>query len=68
MNRDNLKIELEKARQRVSGFDAIDGRVIRDPGTIMAALECGLLRPESGAQYDAYVMLEDATKDIDRSL
>lgn len=51
--------EVEKAEARVAEMDATDGFEDRGLGTILMALEAGLRNPESGAQYDAYVMLRD---------
>jgi len=50
---------LAAARKRVAAFDKADGFADRSPGTIMAALEAGLRRPETCAAYDALVMLQD---------
>lgn len=54
--------EIEKAKRRIAMMDKIDGWKPRDPGTIAAALECGLMRPETGAQYDALVMLQEVAQ------
>ena len=51
--------EVAAARQRVADLDEIDGFADRAMLTILLALEAGLRRPESAAQYDAYVMLQD---------
>lgn len=45
------------ARERVTAMDRVDGGD-RLFGTIQSALEAGIRRPSTGAQYDAYVMLE----------
>lgn len=52
--------QMAKARIRVAHLDRVDGGD-RSLGTIWAALDTGLRRPKSGAQYDALVMLEDLT-------
>ncbi len=54
-----FKVEVEKARKRVRGMDCVDGFKDRYLSTILFALECGLKNPETGAQFDAYVMLEE---------
>lgn len=48
-----------KARARVHEMDKSDKSKARDLGTIMTALQCGLLHPDTGAQFDALVMLEE---------
>lgn len=57
------------AKQRVKNMDKLDGRCVCDPGTIMAALSCGIAEcdsdfsyPNADALFDAYVMLENARK------
>jgi len=47
------------ARQHVTKMDQTDGFRDRDMKTILFALQCGLNRPETNAQFDALVMLED---------
>jgi len=54
-----FEADVQAARQRVSDFDEIDGFPNRDLGVILAALEAGLRDTTNGAQYDAYVMLQD---------
>ena len=55
--------QMERAKKRVASMDKLDGWKPRDPGTIVAALECGLKRPDTGAQFDALVMLMDAHRE-----
>ena len=50
---------MDDARKRVAAMDRIDGVCDRHLATICAALEAGLKRPETGAQFDALVMLLD---------
>jgi hypothetical protein len=50
--------QMLRAQERVAQMDAIDGFKDRALATIHAALKCGLQRPETGAAYDALVMLE----------
>jgi len=57
--RSAFEAEMKKARRRISKLDAVDGCRDRLPGTIMAALEAGLIMPESGAQFEALVMLQE---------
>jgi hypothetical protein len=52
---------LGEARDRVQSMDETDGFKDRYSGTIYAALEAGLKNPESGAAFDALVMLRDVT-------
>ena len=60
--------EVAEARKRVMSFDEGDGFNDRGLLTILFALEAGLRHPETGAQYDAYVMLRDvACEDKTRS-
>jgi hypothetical protein len=47
-------------------MDVVDGIADRSPGAILAALECGLLNPETGAQFDAFVMLQDLNVSIQK--
>lgn len=65
----NFDAEYANAKERVGRFDQLDRRKDREPGTILAALEAGLRHPETGAQFDALVMLKDvveATKGVAR--
>ena len=55
----SFESEMAKARTRVAEMDEVDGSKDRKTLTIMLALEAGLKNPESGAQYDALVMLND---------
>lgn len=55
--------EISKARERVKQMDEIDGFPDRHIKTILFALIAGLKRPETGAQFDALVMLEDICLD-----
>lgn len=48
---------LKKAEENVAALDAVDRWQNRRISTIYAALECGLRRPETNAQYEALVML-----------
>lgn len=59
MTEDELDIAIRKARERVTQMDATDGHKDRLPGTMYQALRCGLLYPQTGAHFDALVMLED---------
>ena len=54
--------KLKEARERVEEFDKVDGIKDREIGTIIEALTAGIAVPESGAQYDALVMLMDIRK------
>jgi len=49
--------QLKNAIRRVEAMDEIDGTECNDPTAILAAMECGIKQPESGAQFDAYVMM-----------
>jgi hypothetical protein len=51
--------KVAEARARVESMDEHDGFKDRLPGTILAAVYCGINMPESEAIFDAYVMLED---------
>lgn len=62
MTREEFDRAKYEARQRVTGLDAMDGHKDRELSTILSALEAGLLRPETGACFDALVMLEDIAK------
>jgi hypothetical protein len=50
---------VREARRRVVSMDMTDGFVDRYLPTILMALECGLRNPALGAEFDAYVMLQD---------
>ena len=43
---------------------AADGFGDRELSTILSAMKCGLMRPETGAQFDAYFMLADLNEKI----
>lgn len=49
---------IRKATSDVKAMDAIDGAEDNSLVTVLFAMEAGLKNPESGAQYDAYVMLK----------
>lgn len=51
--------KIAKAENNVKSLDQYDGFKDRYLGTILAALEAGLNRPETNAHYDALVMLRD---------
>ena len=51
-----------KARRNVQRLDACDGFADRNIGTVLDALDCGLRFPETNAQFDALIMLEDIVK------
>lgn len=51
-----------KAIANVAALDAVDGFKDRELSTIYFALEAGLKKPETNAQFDALVMLEDLVK------
>jgi len=59
MTGEEFKAGVAAARKRVSIMDSIDGFKDRFMGTILAAMKAGILFPETGAHFDAYVMLED---------
>jgi hypothetical protein len=50
---------MARARDRVKSLDSVDEFEDRSIQTIASALECGLKRPETEAQYDALWMLKD---------
>ena len=50
---------LNKARKAVAALDGIDGCKDRELKTILMALVCGLNHPETNAQFEALVMLDD---------
>lgn len=54
---------VKAAMQRVKQMDEIDGQADRALETIIAALRAGLNHPETGAHFDAYVMLLDLAKE-----
>ena len=51
-----------RAELRVAELDKVDGYADRHADTIMAAMEAGLKKPESGALFDAFVMLRDVAE------
>ena len=57
-----------KARKNVDDMDAVDGFQDRNSGTVLAALECGLKNPDTNAQFDALVMIEDILSNERRTL
>jgi hypothetical protein len=59
MTVEEFKAGVAAARKRVSTMDSIDGFKDRFLGTILAAMKAGIFFPETGAHFDAYVMLED---------
>ena len=50
------------AELRVAELDKVDGYADRYANTILAAMEAGIKIPESGALFDAFVMLRDVVK------
>lgn len=54
---------VKEAMQRVKEMDEIDGQADLSLETIIAALRAGLLNPETGAHFDAYVMLLELAKE-----
>ena len=62
MSKKEFDARMKQARDRVRQLDQADGFQDRYAGTIYQALLCGLQRPETGAQYEALVMLEDVYK------
>jgi hypothetical protein len=62
MTKEAFDAKVAEARKNVEALDRIDGFADRDPKTILFALEAGIRNPDSGAQYDAYVMLKDLCK------
>ena len=66
MNRVDFDDCAREARRRIEQMDVVDGIADRSPGAILAALECGLLNPETGAQFDAFVMLQDLNVSIQK--
>jgi len=62
MTLDEFKAHVATAKERVSKMDAVDGFKDRHVGTILAALKAGIMYPETGAQFDAYVMLDECVK------
>ena len=55
---------LAKAENNVKDLDGHDGYKDRDLRTILAALEAGLINPETNAHFDAYVMLKEVVTKI----
>lgn len=51
--------KVQEAEKRVKDMDEYEGFQERSIGTIITALDAGLKIPESGAQFDALVMLKD---------
>ena len=47
------------AKKRISKMDAIDGFKDGAVETLLAALKAGICFPDTGAQFDAYVMLDE---------
>ncbi len=62
MEHQEFQMLLKEAMKRVASLDKADGFRDREPATIRAALQCGILRPETNAQFDALVMLMDVEK------
>lgn len=54
---------MDAAKVRVMEMDRLDGFRDRSIQTALFALEAGLRNPESGAQFDALVMLSDIVKE-----
>lgn len=59
MAQKSFEAKVIEAEKRVAHMDTLDGGKDRALRTIFLALECGLHRPETGADYDAYVMLKE---------
>ena len=59
MTVEEFKAGVAAARKRVSKMDAIDGFKDRAVETLLAALKAGICFPDTGAQFDAYVMLDE---------
>jgi hypothetical protein len=53
----------QRAIRNVASLDDADGYKDRQLRTILFALEAGLRNPETNAQFDALVMLEDISRD-----
>ena len=60
MSKEEFDKQIHRARERVKSFDDIAGTKDRHLVTVLSALRVGLLNPETGAQFDALVMLQDA--------
>jgi hypothetical protein len=52
----DFEAQTRLARARVESFDKIEREQLK---TILLALESGLLNPETGAHFDALVMLRE---------
>ncbi len=59
MTNAEFKQRVIEAERNVRRMDQIDGRPDRELRTVLFALEAGLKNPETGAGFDAYVMLRD---------
>jgi hypothetical protein len=57
---------VKKAEKTVAFMDQHDGWTDRELPTVLAALECGLKRPETNSHFDAFVMLRDRVNKGDR--
>jgi hypothetical protein len=66
MTKDEFNKQVKEARKRVESFDDIDGYKDRHAKTILFALEAGIMKPDTGAQFDAYVMLQDVVNKVAR--
>lgn len=64
MTQGEFASKVKKARAFVDSLDKIDGFKDRELGTILAALEGGLKRPEDNSHFDAYVMLDDLVRGV----
>ena len=58
MEEKEFREKLIKALEHVNYMDKTDGYEERGIKTILSALKCGIIKPESNAQFDAYVMLQ----------
>lgn len=52
------------AKKRICKMDAIDGFKDRAVETLLAALKAGICFPDTGAQFDAYVMLGECVTEL----
>jgi hypothetical protein len=59
---DQFEQRVAAARRFVESLDQIDGEKDRRLATILMALDAGLRNPGTGAEFEAYVMLEDVVK------
>lgn len=57
MTKEEFKANIEAAKTRVKSLSGVDGYQDRELETILFALNTGLRRPETGAAWDALVML-----------